>query len=745
MVAARFLLAWLETFPGDTWQQRWDASPAAAARQRWFDHPRAWGESHGRRPDDGALGSALLTLVCADVIRPSMTWLVENPSSNLRNAMVRARDPEGFAQLQASIPAHELATRRAEALTALARLLAAHGGRIEDIVVGDLLKMLQHARRASASAVRLAYVWLRDRGHFPPDAPATLAGIANRSGQLSPAALVDRYDLRCKPMRDLLVAYLTERQPALDYNTLRQLSSHLAGSFWSDLERHHPGIDSLHIAAQISDGWKARISLKVVRTRRPDGTFSEVTARRISAPSIKLAVRAFYLDIAHWALGEPERWGVWAAPCPISEADCAVRKTEQEQKARSHERTRERLPAVPVLVRGAERRLKEATARLAALDAAPLGSTITVLGETLTLPSTTSRPDGRASDAVDATGAWRKIRPDEKRAFWTWASIEILRFTGIRIEELLELGHHSIISYRLPSTGEVIPLLQIAPSKTDQERLLLVSPELADVLSAVISRVRGASGKVPSIQTYDMGEKIWNPPMPILYQWAVSGENRPISVNVIRRGLDEALAATGLVDKTGKPLQFQPHDFRRIFITDAILNGFPPHLAQVIAGHGHIGTTMGYAAIYPTDAIEAHRAFIARRRSLRPPEEYRAVTPEEWQEFLGHFERRKLALGECGRAYGTDCAHEHACVRCPVLIVDPAERNRLEEIRDNLNSRIAEAEREGWLGEVEGLCVSRDAAEEKIMQLDARQEKKESPVFLGIPRLDQITVRSAQH
>lgn len=37
---------------------------------------------------------------------------------------------------------------------------------------------------------------------------------------------------------------------------------------------------------------------------------------------------------------------------------------------------------------------------------------------------------------------------------------------------------------------------------------------------------------------------------------------------------------------------------------------------------------MGYAVIYPVEAIEAHRSFIAHRRSLRPSEEYRAVMPE---------------------------------------------------------------------------------------------------------------------
>ncbi|MEV0237899.1 site-specific integrase [Nonomuraea sp. NPDC050786] len=73
----------------------------------------------------------------------------------------------------------------------------------------------------------------------------------------------------------------------------------------------------------------------------------------------------------------------------------------------------------------------------------------------------------------------------------------------------------------------------------------------------------------------------------------------------------------------GEPLIFSPHDFRRIFVTDAIMNGLPPHIAQVICGHKSLDTTMGYKAIYPAETIDAHRAFIARRRApvatARPP------------------------------------------------------------------------------------------------------------------------------
>src|SRR5207247_5183617 len=84
---------------------------------------------------------------------------------------------------------------------------------------------------------------------------------------------------------------------------------------------------------------------------------------------------------------------------------------------------------------------------------------------------------------------------EEDHAFWAWAAVEILRLTGIRVEELLEISHHSLIQYRLPTTGEIVPLLQIVPSKTDEERLLVVSPELADVLATVIRRVREPDGR----------------------------------------------------------------------------------------------------------------------------------------------------------------------------------------------------------------------------------------------------------
>jgi hypothetical protein len=77
-----------------------------------------------------------------------------------------------------------------------------------------------------------------------------------------------------------------------------------------------------------------------------------------------------------------------------------------------------------------------------------------------------------------------------------------------------------------------------------------------------------------------------------------------------------------------------------------------------------------------------------------------------------------------------------ACVSGSFLRPGPAQRDRLMEIRDNLLARIAEAEREGWLGEVEGLKVRLAGANDKLAQLD-RRALASATVDLGIPLVRQ--------
>ena len=57
----------------------------------------------------------------------------------------------------------------------------------------------------------------------------------------------------------------------------------------------------------------------------------------------------------------------------------------------------------------------------------------------------------------------------------------------------------------------------------------------------------------------------------------------PVGETSLRKYLDDALAAIGVKDASGHPLRYTFHDFRRLFITDAIMHGMPPHIAQLVS------------------------------------------------------------------------------------------------------------------------------------------------------------------
>ncbi len=721
----RFVLSWLEAQPGETWQQRWLASGAADGQANWRSLLLRWARATGvlvSELDERPMARGLRSLVCADAVRPSLEWLLTTATpKGWADEMGRARDPGGFAALAACCearPVSEPSTRLA--LHHIAVLLAAKGGLVSDITPGDCLELLRVARKACPIArYRSPYFYklLHAVGVFGEEAAPTVAALTAQR-QLSIAQLVDRCGIKCRPVRDLLADYLRERQVSIDHVSLVRLADILGRLFWADLEAHHPGINSLRLPPAVAAAWKQRIFTKDTRLTRADGTVEEVRSSRESATGCLSAVRSFYLDIAQWAADDPARWAPWAMPCPIKADEIPHKKVAARRKSRMDQRTRERLPVLPALVAAVAAQRAAAAERLAAARTARSGELFSVEGTTFRRVATVRRHAPIVWAEDPAGGGRRNLTLEDHHAFWAWAAMEVLRHTGIRLEELTELTHPSAIQYRLPTTGELVPLLHIAPSKTDAERLIVISPELADVLSDIIRRVQRPDGAVPLVVAYDYHERVFNPPLPVLFQHPVGTENRHISPAAVRKLLDAAFAATGLTGAGGRPLRFVPHDFRRIFITDAVLNGMPPHIAQLVAGHGDLNTTMGYKAVYPEEVINAHRAFIARRRATRPSEEYRTPTDEEWEEFLGHFERRKVSLGTCGRSFGSSCIHEHACIRCSLLRPDPAQRARLVEIRDNLHARIDEAKREGWAGEVEGLQISLSATRQKLAMLD---------------------------
>jgi len=100
------ILDWLERQPGDTWQDRWLASAAdTCGNQAWrrlpmHEQPEI-GDGAGDSEHIGLnIARAMSVLVCADVLRPSLGWLLTPATpAGLVADLTRVRDPQGFARL----------------------------------------------------------------------------------------------------------------------------------------------------------------------------------------------------------------------------------------------------------------------------------------------------------------------------------------------------------------------------------------------------------------------------------------------------------------------------------------------------------------------------------------------------------------------------------------------------------------------------------------------------------------------
>ena len=67
----------------------------------------------------------------------------------------------------------------------------------------------------------------------------------------------------------MLVDYLRERQPAVDFSSLQHFAYLLGKLFWADLEAHHPGIGSLKLPRDVAAAWKQRVMTRTTTRPRP--------------------------------------------------------------------------------------------------------------------------------------------------------------------------------------------------------------------------------------------------------------------------------------------------------------------------------------------------------------------------------------------------------------------------------------------------------------------------------------------
>jgi hypothetical protein len=344
----RRLLEWLATHPGTGWQERW-VNAGADRGLDWLDtvtDTRPFTPAV-RNPRVRATGHLFL----GQVILPSYDVLLAFRACKLFEHTRMIHEPDQFAALAAAADARGITDKHwSPAVKAISKIVL-HTGRGPSLLTSDdVLEMygwaMHHPRASSrpTNGLNLAWELLSAIGVTPVNSRLRHAVLR---GQRPTADLVDDYEVAAPRIRDVLIRYLDARRPAVDYNSFRGDVAILAGLFWSDLERHHPGIDTLQLSPEQAGAWRerARVVVQADGTRRP----------RIDVLSIFTRVRTFYLDIQRWAV-EDATWAEWAVPSPVRRNDChGFAKEQRAAQSRMHQRIRERLPHLPLLADAAHR------------------------------------------------------------------------------------------------------------------------------------------------------------------------------------------------------------------------------------------------------------------------------------------------------------------------------------------------------------------------------------------------------
>ena len=350
-------LDWLQRQPGDTWQEKWLASGADAAGFDWTDLPlKDHVPARGHHREE--LCTGLVLLVAGQVLRPGYRWLLRQRQALMLAEARAAIDPDGFRSLEVQArPA--IGWARADAINKLTWMVICKGGLVSDITVGDCIELtaaLQEFHFRGSAGRPLFYALLKETGVLPASAPARFRAL-RIEGRRSIQQIVDKSGIECRPVRDLLVEYFTERAPELDHTSLRHIADTICRLFWRDLEIHHPGIGSLRLEPAVAQAWKERLA----HIRDAGG---HPVRPRVNFRSELVFVRAFYEDIARWAADDPARWAPWVAPSPVKGAECATKKSRSRVKSRMDQRTRAQLPLLPALLRAVEQQRKDAGVRI---------------------------------------------------------------------------------------------------------------------------------------------------------------------------------------------------------------------------------------------------------------------------------------------------------------------------------------------------------------------------------------------
>jgi len=260
--------------------------------------------------------------------------------------------------------------------------------------------------------------------------------------------------------------------------------------------------------------------------------------------------------------------------------------------------------------------------------------------------------------------------------------LTILRGTGMRIGELLDLELDCLWDFGSSGTWVKVPLGKLGTERT----VPLDEPTLA-----AFDAWMGQRGSQRALDHPRHGQ-------PADFLFVERG--RRLSPYRLRHGLDDAVAAAGLRGRGGGPLRVTPHQLRHTYGTSLVNAGMSLQALMALMGHVSVEMTLRYASLAsPTvrAAYEAAMNKVHTRQALFVRPAAQGAAPDRVKWLRSEMLKTRVAHGYCSRDLVAEaCAYANICKQCDNYVAAPEFQPALQAQLEDVRALRDDAHARGW-------------------------------------------------
>ena len=264
--------------------------------------------------------------------------------------------------------------------------------------------------------------------------------------------------------------------------------------------------------------------------------------------------------------------------------------------------------------------------------------------------------------------------------------LTILRGTGLRLGELLDLELDCLLDFASHGSWLKVPLGKLASERT---------VPLDEVTLAALDGWSAQRGPQRALPHPRHGQ-----PTDFLFL----ERGRRLSPYRLRQGLADAASAAGLRGRDGEALHVTPHQLRHTYGTTLINGGISLQALMSLLGHVTAEMTLRYASLAsPTVRAAYDQAMNKARSRLTLPiaPVGKAIVPNRVQWLRAEMLKTRVAHGYCSRnLVAAACSYANICEQCDNFTTSTEFVPALQAQLADVNALREDAQARGWNTEV---------------------------------------------